>query len=467
MLNIFNSFTRKYETLKFDLDKKIKMYVCGVTTYDFCHVGHGRTFVFFDVVSRYLRYCGYNLQYVRNITDIDDKIIFQSMKNNETVLDLSNRMIDQMNKDFLDLNIISPDFEPRATENIDIIIKFILKLLKNDYAYISNNGDVIFSIDRYPSYGLLSHQCINRLKVGARISKNMNKRNPLDFVLWKVAKTNEICFWNSPWGIGRPGWHIECSSMSTSIFKDRIDIHGGGKDLLFPHHENEFAQSSCINREFSVGHWMHTELVITKNQKMSKSLGNTVLLKDLLTQYNSESIRFFLLSTHYRHPLYFCEKNLNRSNKLLQKLYLSLRNIDFSISCDIDYYLFKVEFHAALDNDFNTPSALSILFKISHKINVLKLRYDKNDNEILMLANELRELGSILGILLKNPEDFLKKTNQFCSDEISNINFLIKERERARKRKNWAKSDKIRRHLLKLGIVLEDSKCNTFWRKVK
>ncbi|XBC42207.1 MAG: cysteine--tRNA ligase [Buchnera aphidicola (Meitanaphis elongallis)] len=468
MLSIFNSFTQQRETFRASLDKVIKMYVCGVTSYDLCHIGHGRTFVFFDIVLRYLRYCGYNLQYVRNITDVDDKIISRSIENNETIFNLSNRMINQMNKDFFALNILCPDYEPRATENIDIIVKFILKLLNSQHAYISNNGDVMFSIEKYSNYGLLSKQLISKLKIGVRISENVSKRHPLDFILWKLTKENEKYVWSSPWGKGRPGWHIECSAMSMSILKDRIDIHGGGKDLLFPHHENELAQSCCINSNFSVGHWMHTELVIIKNKKMSKSFGNALLLKDLLMRYDSEGIRFFLLSTHYRHPLYFCEENLKRSEILLQKLYLSLRDVNFTVLCDKDNCSsFKMRFYEALDNDFNTPKALSILVNISHKINVLKLKYDSNNYEIVVLANALRELGGILGILLRDPEYFLQKTDRFCLDEISNINYLIQKRNNARKIQDWIKADKIRSNLLNLGIILEDSKSNTFWRRLK
>ncbi|XBC38628.1 MAG: cysteine--tRNA ligase [Buchnera aphidicola (Melaphis rhois)] len=467
MLNVFNSFTQKYEILKISLNKIVTMYVCGTTVYDFCHIGHGRTFVFFDIVSRYLRYCGYTLQYVRNITDIDDKIIYRSIQNNEHVLDLSNRMISQMNKDFSALNIIFPDSEPRATENIDIIINDILKLLENKHAYISSNGDVMFSIDSYPNYGMLSKQSIRKLKVGVRIPKSFNKHNSLDFVLWKLSKKDEVCFWDSPWGKGRPGWHIECSSMSTSILKDRIDIHGGGRDLLFPHHENELAQSNCINKNFVVNHWMHTELVIIKNKKMSKSLGNALLLKDLLTCYDSESIRFFLLSTHYRHPLYFCEENLKKSDMLLKKIYLSLRNIDFNMfsSTSTENSAFKIRFHNALENDFNTPSALSILLNMSHRINILRSQHDNGN--VVILANLLRELGSILGILLRDPENFLQGVTTFSYHEINNINDLIQKRDYARRKKCWVKADEIRRVLLNMGIILEDKKYTTFWRKKK
>ncbi|XBC39500.1 MAG: cysteine--tRNA ligase [Buchnera aphidicola (Nurudea shiraii)] len=466
MLNVFNSRTRKCEMLKINSDKIIKMYVCGITSYDYCHIGHGRTFIFFDIVFRYLCYCGYEMQYVRNITDIDDKIISKSLENNETISDFSTRMILQMNKDFLDLNIITPDYEPRVTENINVIIKLILKLLKKNHAYISNNGDVMFSVDTYPKYGVFSNQCIESLKVGARVSRNKNKKNPMDFVLWKISNKNETHFWNSPWGIGRPGWHIECSSMSMSILKDRIDIHGGGKDLIFPHHENELAQSSCINERFFVNHWMHTELVIVKNRKMSKSLGNVLLLKDLLKRYDSESIRFFLLSTHYRHPLYFCEKKLKNSEILLKKLYSSLKDVNFYKLNVLEHYEFlKVKFCSALNNDFNTPEALSILLNISHKINLLKLKYDHDDDRIVNLAYILRELGNVLGILLKNPKYFFQRYDQFCSNEIDNINNLIQKRNNARRVKNWMYADEIRKNLSKLGIVLEDSKLNTFWRK--
>ncbi|XBC41014.1 MAG: cysteine--tRNA ligase [Buchnera aphidicola (Nurudea yanoniella)] len=466
MLDIFNSYTRKHEILKINLDKTINMYVCGVTAYDYCHIGHGRTFIFFDIVLRYLRYCGYRVKYVRNITDIDDKIIYKALKNDEKISDFSDRMIFQMQNDFLNLNIITPDYEPRVTENIDAIIKIISKLLKKKHAYVLNNGDVMFSIDTYPKYGKFSNQFMHKLKVGARVSKREDKRNPLDFALWKISKKEETCYWKSPWGIGRPGWHIECSAMSTSILKDRIDIHGGGKDLLFPHHENELAQSTCINKDFCVNHWMHTELVIIQNKKMSKSLGNVLLLKDFLMRYDSESIRYFLLSTHYRHPLYFSESHLKKSEKLLKKLYFSLKDIDFhGLSLSEDRF-FKVIFCKALNTDFNTPKALSILLQISRKINLLKLKYKSNISELVILAYTLKKLGSVLGILLKDSNFFLKKNNTFHSYEKNIINSLIKKRDNARKLKNWIYADEIRKELLKLGIVLEDSKYSTYWRKM-
>ncbi|ANF17195.1 cysteine--tRNA ligase [Buchnera aphidicola (Schlechtendalia chinensis)] len=467
MLNIFNSFTRKREILKINSDKMIKMYVCGATVYDFCHIGHGRTFIFFDVVSRYLRHCNYKLKYVRNITDVDDKIISRSVENNENISDLSNRMIYQMNQDFLKLNIDIPDYEPRVTENISCIIKFIANLLENKFAYISGNGDVKFSIDRFPSYGELSQRRVEQFNISKTAFKSNSERNPLDFVLWKLKAKDNKYSWTSPWGRGRPGWHIECSSMSTSILNDRIDIHGGGKDLLFPHHENELAQSTCINRKFQVHHWMHTELVIINNKKMSKSLGNALLLKDLLMNYDSESIRLFLLSTHYRHPLYFCESGLRRSEILLRKLYFSLRNVNLTLLDESGNSHFKLDFYKALDNDFNIPIALSILFRISREINILKSKYSFKNSKIIELAFLLRELGSILGILFHDPEFFFQKNDQPFSNEVKNINYFIQKRNSARRQKQWVKADKIRNYLLGLGIILEDSKNNTFWRKLR
>ncbi|WP_044010656.1 cysteine--tRNA ligase [Buchnera aphidicola] len=464
MLKIFNSYTRLQEQLEVDKKKTINMYVCGITAYDFCHIGHGRTFIFFDVVVRYLRSLGYALKYVRNITDIDDKIIAASLKNNESYISLSNRMISNMKDDFSALNILPPDSEPRVTENISDIIKFISILLNKKHAYVACNGDIMFSVSSYLNYGALSNQFSKILNKEINISHYSTKKNIADFALWKTSKSSIFVGWNSPWGNGRPGWHIECSSMCRSAFKNKIDIHGGGVDLLFPHHENELAQSVCIDSNFSIKHWMHTGLVIINNEKMSKSLNNTLLLRDLLTQYDSEIIRFFLLSTHYRHPLYFCYKNLSNSSKLLKKLYLSLRGVDFDIKGLDIVDNFKTDFYKAMNSDFNTPLALSILLRLSKEINKFKLI---DSNKASQLASKLRQLGSILGILLKDPEYFLQNNFNCNNSIIGKINSLIYERDKARRVKDWVRADRIRKELLELGIVLEDTSFNTFWRSLQ
>lgn len=466
MLKIFNSYTGKQENFIVHQDNMIKMYVCGMTVYDFCHIGHGRTVIFFDIVARYLRYLGYKLKYVRNITDIDDKIIKKSLVNKESCFSLSNRMIINMHRDFSLLNILSPDREPRVTECISDIIKKISILLAKKYAYVAYNGDIVFSVDSYSDYGMLSKQVLHQLKHFVRISSNKNvKQNPLDFVLWKAQKKSDFITWESPWGAGRPGWHIECSSMSILEFQDRIDIHGGGIDLLFPHHENELAQSVCINKNFFTRYWMHTGLVIINDKKMSKSLGNTILLKDLLFSFDSESIRYFLLSTHYRHPLNFCYQGLYRSRELLKKLYLSLRDTDSNAITNLvmnrDY---KIDFLNALNNDFNTPVALSILVELSKKINKYKL-IDKTKANFLAFI--LVELGNILGLLFQHPDSFLKNTFIGNIDILKVINSLIDRRTNARNRQDWQQSDKIRKELLEMGIILEDTYLGTIWRSLK
>lgn len=461
MLKIFNTITRLKETFIPIKKNIVNMYVCGVTVYNYCHIGHGRTFVIFDMIFRYFRHLGYKTKYVRNITDIDDKIINVVKKSNETIEKFTNRMIKNMQNDFSLLNILSPDFEPKVSECINEIIKIINKLLKNNHAYIQNNGDVMFSVDSYKNYGKLSNQFLKKLKVGKRIKVNKEKKNPLDFVLWKKTLPSEKFSWKSPWGQGRPGWHIECTTISSIKFGNKLDIHGGGIDLLFPHHENENSQFNCLKKRSKINYWIHSGMVILNNKKMSKSLNNFILLKDLLSTYDGESLRYFLMSTHYRRPLSYCENNIKKSALSLKSLYNSLRNTKIEKK---NYYFqneYSIAFEEAMQDDFNTPKALSVLHAISKKINMLK-----NQNkfkEVKKFSNLLRKLGKVLGFFSYDPEDFLRKKSKMKSKE--EINSLIKERNIARKLKMWKLSDNIREKLFKFGIILEDHKLFTTWRK--
>ncbi|HXK00483.1 MAG TPA: cysteine--tRNA ligase [Buchnera sp. (in: enterobacteria)] len=464
MLKIFNSFTGKKEYFKPIVANKISMYVCGATVYDFCHIGHGRTFIIFDVIARYLRYCGYQLKYIRNITDIDDKIINACYKKNESIYLFTNRMIDYMNQDFKLLNILPPDIEPKVTEYITVIIDMITELLELNHAYISQDGDVVFSINSDKNYGMLSKQFLNFLKYSHRMkNSNIVKKNKLDFVLWKISKYNEP-HWNSPWGPGRPGWHIECSAISRATLGSTFDIHGGGSDLLFPHHENERSQSMCVNKTTYANYWMHSGMVILKNQKMSKSLGNVCILKDILNNYDSEIVRYYLLSSHYRHPLYYSEEHLKISSLALIRLYRALHNTNFRDKM-INNSSFEVEFKKAMDDDFNTPVVFSIFLKLANQINFFKKQ--KDTIKVNQLASILKFLGKKLGLLLHDPAVFLKNISRYTDQQVNEIETLLEIRNTARKLKYWNKADNIRRYLLNLGIVIEDDKHKTFWYSVK
>ncbi|CAL4043819.1 cysteine--tRNA ligase [Buchnera aphidicola] len=460
MLKIFNSLTKKKEYFKPIISNKVGMYVCGVTTYDFCHIGHGRTFIIFDVIARYLRYCGYQLKYVRNITDIDDKIINASYQRKECINIFTNRMIKYMNQDFKLLNILSPDVEPKVTEYITVIIDMIAELLKLHHAYISQDGNVIFSVKSDINYGMLSKQSLSFLQFSDKIKKiNTIKKNTLDFVLWKTSKNNEP-YWNSPWGRGRPGWHIECSAISRSILGNTFDIHGGGADLLFPHHENERSQSMCVNQRIYANYWIHAGLVNINNKKMSKSSDNFYILRDILKNYDSEILRYYFLSTHYRHPLYFSEENLKKSSCSLIRLYRALQNTNFSDRI-IYNSIFELEFKKAMDDDFNTPMVFSIFLKLANRINILKK--EKNTMQINKFASILKSLGEKLGLLLHNPSDFLKNISNYTDKQIQEIEKLLEIRNIARKFKKWTTADNIRNYLLSLGVVIEDNQNETIW----
>ncbi|WP_392431940.1 cysteine--tRNA ligase [Yersinia sp. HM-2024] len=460
MLKIFNTLSRQKEEFKPIHAGKIGMYVCGITIYDLCHIGHGRTFVAFDVVARYLRYLGYSLTYVRNVTDVDDKIIKRAIENNETCEQLTTRMLAEMHKDFDALNLQRPDLEPRATHHIPEIIELTERLIARNHAYVAANGDVMFSVESDPDYGVLSRQDLDQLQAGARVEVADVKRNPMDFVLWKMSKPGEPS-WESPWGPGRPGWHIECSAMNGKQLGAHFDIHGGGSDLMFPHHENEIAQSTCAHDGPYVNYWMHSGMVMIDKEKMSKSLNNFFTIRDVLAYYDAETVRYFLMSGHYRSQLNYSEENLKQARASLERLYTALRGTDENAT-PAGGAEFEARFRAAMDDDFNTPEAYSVLFDIAREVNRLKTEDIIAANA---LAAELRKLAHVLGLLEQDPELFLQSGAHTDDDEVARIEALIKQRNDARSSKDWALADSARDQLNELGIVLEDGPQGTTWRR--
>ncbi|CNJ07149.1 cysteinyl-tRNA synthetase [Yersinia aldovae] len=460
MLKIFNTLSRQKEEFKPIHAGKIGMYVCGITIYDLCHIGHGRTFVAFDVVARYLRYLGYSLTYVRNVTDVDDKIIKRAIENNETCEQLTTRMLAEMHKDFDALNLQRPDLEPHATHHIPEIIELTERLIARNHAYVADNGDVMFSVESDPDYGVLSRQDLDQLQAGARVEVADVKRNPMDFVLWKMSKPGEPR-WESPWGPGRPGWHIECSAMNGKQLGAHFDIHGGGSDLMFPHHENEIAQSTCAHDGPYVNYWMHSGMVMIDKEKMSKSLNNFFTIRDVLAYYDAETVRYFLMSGHYRSQLNYSEENLKQARASLERLYTALRGTDANAT-PAGGAEFEARFRAAMDDDFNTPETYSVLFDIAREVNRLKTEDMTAANA---LAAELRKLAHVLGLLEQDPELFLQSGAQTDDDEVAKIEALIKQRNDARSSKDWALADSARDQLNELGIVLEDGPQGTTWRR--
>ncbi|MEE3664464.1 cysteine--tRNA ligase [Brenneria sp. g21c3] len=460
MLKIFNTLSRQKEEFKPIHAGHVGMYVCGITVYDLCHIGHGRTFVAFDVVARYLRYLGYSLKYVRNITDIDDKIIKRAAENGETSNQLTTRMIAEMHADFDALNILRPDVEPRATHHINEIIELVQKLVERRHAYVAANGDVMFSVDTAPGYGVLSRQDLDQLQAGARVEITEVKRNPMDFVLWKMSKPGEP-HWSSPWGEGRPGWHIECSAMNCKQLGDHFDIHGGGSDLMFPHHENEIAQSTCAHDGPYVNYWMHSGMVMVDREKMSKSLNNFFTVRDVLAYYDAETVRYFLMSGHYRSQLNYSEENLKQARSALERLYTALRGTDSDVAAQ-GGEAFEARFREAMDDDFNTPEAYSVLFDMAREVNRLKAEDRHAANQ---LASALRNLAKVLGLLEQDPEVFLQSGAQADDDDVKEIERLIKQRKDARQAKDWALADDARDKLNEMGIILEDGPQGTTWRR--
>lgn len=465
MLKIYNTLTQKKEKFTPLLAKKVGLYVCGMTVYDLCHIGHARVLVAFDVMLRYLSMQGYQVNYVRNITDIDDKIIKRAQENNESMSALTQRMITAMHEDFAQLNILPPTHEPRATDAIPQMLDLIQILLDKAYAYQAENGDICYAVEKFKTYGELAHQNLEKLRSGTRVAVDMTKKDPLDFVLWKKAKPNEPS-WESPWGAGRPGWHIECSAMSMAALGEHFDIHGGGLDLVFPHHQNEIAQSEGATDSKFVNTWIHVGFVQTNRQKMSKSLGNFFTLRDVLKQYPAEVIRYFLVSSHHRSPIHYSQENLQTAHAALQRLYTSLRGLvgkapqNYMPEQFVGEYLEK--FQIAMDDDFNTPEALAVLFELAREINRLR----ETDNPLAQQhAASLQYLASILGILQQDPEQFLKLGLPSESAELEKINALIAARNSARAAKNWQEADRIRDELLNLGVALEDTAIGTEWRR--
>jgi cysteinyl-tRNA synthetase len=469
MLHLYNTLTRKKEVFTPIHAGKVGLYVCGCTVYDLCHIGHGRTYISFDNIARYLRFSGYDVNYVRNITDVEDKIINRAQENNETPEQLTERTIALMHEDFDALNMARPDLEPRVTTHMDEIIDMIKVLIEKEHAYVVDNpyqddnlsdSDVLFDVSSYADYGKLSGQNLEQLQSGSRVEVDKNKKNPLDFVLWKSAKPGEPS-WTSPWGEGRPGWHIECSAMNAKELGHHFDIHGGGSDLTFPHHENEVAQSCCALETPYVNYWMHTGMVQVDQEKMSKSLGNFFTIRDVLAQFDAETVRFFLTTGHYRSQLNYSVDNLEQARSSVERIYTALRDVEIPKGFVLDREgAYVGQFCQAMDDDFNTPQALAVLFELAKELNLQKAN---NIEQAAILAGTLKELGGLLGLLQLEPAAFLQGQNNDA--EVVVIEALIEQRNQARKNKDWAMADEARDKLNAMNIILEDSEGKTTWRK--
>ncbi|MDR5170539.1 cysteine--tRNA ligase [Methylobacillus flagellatus] len=455
MLKIYNTLARAKQTFYPIVAGKVSMYVCGMTVYDYCHLGHARVMVVFDMVNRWLRSSGYDVTYVRNITDIDDKIIARANENGETITALTSRFIDAMNEDAARLGVWRPDLEPRATDYIHEMIAMISALIEKQHAYAADNGDVYYAVSSFANYGKLSGKSLEDLRAGERVEVDAHKRDPMDFVLWKAAKPGEPS-WDSPWGPGRPGWHIECSAMGARHLGQHFDIHGGGQDLQFPHHENEIAQSEGAHGCTFVNYWMHNGFIRVDDEKMSKSLGNFFTIREVLEKYDAEVVRFFILRAHYRSPLNYSDHHLDDAKQALTRLYNTLRGLELP-TVDIDWQQPDAErFKQALDDDFNTPEAFAVLFELAS---------EANRTGSVVQAGLLKALAGQLGLLQREPDQFLQgdASAGLAAEEIER---LIEERLLARKGKNFAEADRIRDALSAQGIVLEDTAQGTSWRRV-
>ncbi|MDH5546965.1 MAG: cysteine--tRNA ligase [Gammaproteobacteria bacterium] len=465
MLQIYNSLTREKEEFKPIDPANVRMYVCGMTVYDFCHIGHARVLVVFDVVYRYLKHVfgDQHVTYIRNITDIDDKIIQRANQNGEPFSALTERFIEEMNRDADGLGVLRPDQEPQATGHMPQILEMIEALISNGHAYAAKNGDVYYDVSKFENYGKLSGRNLEEDRAGARVEVDEAKDDAMDFVLWKAAKPGEPN-WESPWGQGRPGWHIECSAMSTHCLGNNFDIHGGGMDLKFPHHENEIAQSEAATGEHFANLWMHNGHVMVDNEKMSKSLDNFFTVREVLKHYPAEVIRYFILTSHYRSPLNYSQTNLDNARAALERFYGALRGTEESASVDAGEY--GNRFHRALQDDFNTPEALSVLFDVVRELN--RAKGDGDQSQIAFFAGVLRQLAGFLGLLQTNPEVFFKQTTPVQEGGLSDedVEALIQQRLTARSEKNWAEADRIRDELKEAGIVLEDAAGQTTWRRI-
>lgn len=453
-LHIFNTLTRQKEEFKPLVPGKVGMYVCGMTVYDYCHLGHARAFLAFDLIVRYMRHIGLDVNYIRNVTDIDDKIIQRANENGEPFLNLVDRFANAMNDDFDQLGIGRPTHEPRATAHIDDIIKLVQTLIEKEFAYAVPNGDVYYRVRKFEGYGKLSGKVLDELEAGSRVGVDSDKEDPLDFVLWKAAKPEEP-HWESPWGIGRPGWHIECSAMSTCCLGDTFDIHGGGPDLKFPHHENEIAQSEAATGKTYANTWIHAGALRLGAEKMSKSLGNFFTIRDILEKYDGEVVRFFLISSHYRSHVSYLDNSLDEAQAKLERFYNALQEANAGEAVDIDNEYSK-RFHAAMDDDFNTPEAIAALFDLVREVN------KTTGDEQAALAGQLKYLGGVLGCLQADPQTFLQAG---AGDEAAWIEEMIAKRIAAKKAKDFATADAVRDELVAKGIVLKDGPEGTTWSK--
>lgn len=458
-LSIYNTLSKTKEIFKPLKDKQVRIYVCGMTVYDYCHIGHARVMVAFDVVTRWFRHLGYEVTYVRNITDIDDKIINRANQNSEPFTALTARMIEAMHEDEAKLSVLPPDQEPRATDYIQGMQQMINTLVTKDYAYAPGNGDVYYRVGKFKDYGKLSRKKVEDLRSGARVEVDEAKQDPVDFVLWKGAKEGEPS-WLSPWGKGRPGWHIECSVMSTCCLGETFDIHGGGPDLIFPHHENEIAQSEATTGKTYAKTWMHAGAVRVDGEKMSKSLGNFFTIRDVLAKYPAEVVRYLLVASHYRSPINYSEDNLKEAYAALERFYIALKDLPIAKVVD-DKNNYIARFTLAMNDDFNTPEACSILFDMAREINRLK---PTDLTAAASLGAQLKQLGGLLGVLQLNPEDFLQANTHNTEVDTAKVRSLIQARLQARNDKNWAESDRIRDQLKEMGVIIEDSKNGTTWR---
>ena len=472
MLKLYNTLTREKQDFRPIVPGQVRIYVCGMTVYDYCHLGHARVWLVFDMVTRWLRASGLDVTYVRNITDIDDKIIKRASENKESVEALTERFIAAMSEDAAALGVLKPDFEPRATEYIGQMQEIIRLLEQKGLAYLAPDGDVNYSVRNFPGYGRLSGKSLEDLRAGERVEIAPAKRDPLDFVLWKHARQGEPQ-WPSPWGQGRPGWHIECSAMSNTLLGKHFDIHGGGQDLQFPHHENEIAQSEGAHGNTFVNYWMHNGFVRVDNEKMSKSLGNFFTVREVLARYDAEVVRFFILRAHYRSPLNYSDRHLDDARQALARLYTALKDHDVAAGPMDWNEPHAARFREAMEDDFNTPEAVAVLFDLANEIN----RSGSRPAAVL-----LKSLAGILGLLQRKPMDFLQgrqfvvvppaqphhtgyppKVEIGLSSE--KIDQLIADRIAARKAKNYAEADRIRKKMLDAGIVLEDTPKGTIWRR--
>ncbi|MDX1467217.1 MAG: cysteine--tRNA ligase [Halomonas sp.] len=468
-MQIYNTLTRRKEPLRPLVPGKVRMYVCGMTVYDYCHLGHARVMVAFDVITRYLRARGYDVTYVRNVTDIDDKILKRADENGESITALTERMIAAMHEDEARLSVLPPDREPRATGHIGEILAMIETLIDKGFAYAADNGDVYYRVRRFEHYGALSNRDPDEMRSGARIEVDEHKEDPLDFVLWKAAKPGEAS-WPSPWGEGRPGWHIECSAMSTCCLGETFDIHGGGPDLMFPHHENEIAQSEAATGQRYVNTWMHAGAVRVNQEKMSKSLGNFFTIRDVLEHHDPEVVRYLLVASHYRSPINYAPESLAEARKSLERFYNALEGLaleDIARDASTTQTLapsndggHAARFAAAMDDDFNTPEALSVLFDLARELN--RARKEAPDRAPA-LADELRRLGAVLGLLQQDPASFLKAGAADLPLAEDEIQARIEARAAAKKARDFARADAIRDELAALGIILKDSREGTTW----